>query len=114
MSNCGSRFSSVVFPPLGVLMTRGINADLVINIALTALGYLPGLIHSCYVIDQASIEGYQRCASQNPCTNSPHTIYIINPAQPVSSVVEATRSDQVEPSFDKKVGISPPNYSAIN
>ena len=36
-------------PPLGVFFTSGCNADLLINIALTILGYFPGHIHGFYI-----------------------------------------------------------------
>ena len=42
-------FFAVIFPPIGVLMERGIGADLCINILLTILGYIPGTyIHNKY------------------------------------------------------------------
>jgi len=42
---------SILFPPIGVWIKRGIcSADSLINIALSCLGYLPGLIHSWYII----------------------------------------------------------------
>jgi uncharacterized membrane protein YqaE (UPF0057 family) len=37
-------------PPLGVLAEKGCGVDLLINIALTILGYIPGIIHACYII----------------------------------------------------------------
>ncbi|KAL8987585.1 MAG: hypothetical protein Q9169_008681, partial [Polycauliona sp. 2 TL-2023] len=37
-------------PPLAVLLTAGCGADLLINIALTILGYLPGHIHAFYIL----------------------------------------------------------------
>ncbi|KAJ3561904.1 hypothetical protein NP233_g9906 [Leucocoprinus birnbaumii] len=41
---------AVVFPPLGVFLERGCGADLLINILLTILGYIPGIIHALYII----------------------------------------------------------------
>lgn len=42
---------SVLFPPLPVWVRRGIcTCDSLINILLCFLGYLPGLIHSWYII----------------------------------------------------------------
>lgn len=42
---------SVLFPPLPVWIRRGIcSCDSLINILLCLLGYLPGLIHSWYII----------------------------------------------------------------
>ncbi|KAF8498340.1 cation transport-related protein, partial [Gautieria morchelliformis] len=37
-------------PPLGVFLERGCGADLLINILLTILGYIPGIIHAVYII----------------------------------------------------------------
>ncbi|TEB31257.1 hypothetical protein FA13DRAFT_1629272, partial [Coprinellus micaceus] len=34
-----------LLPPLGVFLERGCGADLLINILLTCLGYIPGIIH---------------------------------------------------------------------
>jgi uncharacterized membrane protein YqaE (UPF0057 family) len=33
-------------PPLAVFIERGIGADLIINIILTILGWIPGIIHA--------------------------------------------------------------------
>lgn len=33
---------AIIFPPLGVLLERGCGVDLLINIGLTLLGYIPG------------------------------------------------------------------------
>jgi uncharacterized membrane protein YqaE (UPF0057 family) len=37
-------------PPVGVYIVAGCGPELVINIALTILGFLPGHIHAFYVI----------------------------------------------------------------
>jgi uncharacterized membrane protein YqaE (UPF0057 family) len=39
---------AIVLPPLGVLFERGCTCDLVINIALTCLGYIPGISKYIY------------------------------------------------------------------
>lgn len=41
---------AVILPPLGVLAEKGCGKDLAINILLTLLGYIPGIIHACYII----------------------------------------------------------------
>ncbi|KAH6630898.1 hypothetical protein B0J18DRAFT_463727 [Chaetomium sp. MPI-SDFR-AT-0129] len=41
---------AVILPPLGVFLERGCNMDLLINIILTCLGYLPGIVHACFII----------------------------------------------------------------
>ncbi|VDN26615.1 unnamed protein product [Gongylonema pulchrum] len=39
-----------LFQPVGVFFERGCGIDLAINILLTLLGYIPGLIHACFII----------------------------------------------------------------
>ncbi len=34
---------AIILPPIGVLLERGLGMDLVINILLTILGYIPGI-----------------------------------------------------------------------
>ncbi|KAH9946001.1 UPF0057-domain-containing protein [Epithele typhae] len=41
---------AILLPPLGVFLERGCGADFLINILLTLLGYLPGIIHALYII----------------------------------------------------------------
>ncbi|KAF2851830.1 UPF0057-domain-containing protein [Plenodomus tracheiphilus IPT5] len=41
---------AIILPPLGVFLERGCNADFLINILLTVLGYIPGIIHALYII----------------------------------------------------------------
>lgn len=44
---------AVLLPPLGVLIEEGIGKQLLINIVLTILGYLPGIIHATWIIAKA-------------------------------------------------------------
>lgn len=41
---------AILLPPLGVFLQVGIGADFWINILLTLLGYIPGIIHAVWVI----------------------------------------------------------------
>ncbi|KAL2263463.1 hypothetical protein VTK26DRAFT_6670 [Humicola hyalothermophila] len=41
---------AIILPPLGVFLERGCGSDLLINICLTILGYIPGIIHALYII----------------------------------------------------------------
>ena len=41
---------AVLLPPLGVFLQVGIGVQFWINIVLTLLGYLPGIIHAVWVI----------------------------------------------------------------
>lgn len=53
MAFTGSDIIKIIFaifiPPVGVFLERGCNADFLINILLTILGYIPGIIHALYV-----------------------------------------------------------------
>ncbi|WP_286222512.1 YqaE/Pmp3 family membrane protein [Marinobacter apostichopi] len=41
---------AILLPPLGVFLQVGIGKHFWINIVLTLLGYLPGIIHAVYII----------------------------------------------------------------
>ncbi|SHO78187.1 Similar to S.cerevisiae protein PMP3 (Small plasma membrane protein) [Malassezia sympodialis ATCC 42132] len=41
---------AIILPPLGVFLERGCHADFWINILLSCLGYIPGIIHAVFVI----------------------------------------------------------------
>ncbi len=41
---------SVIIPPLGVFLQVGIGKHFWINILLTILGYIPGLVHAVYIV----------------------------------------------------------------
>uniref|UniRef100_A0A0N4ZY87 Sister chromatid cohesion protein DCC1 n=1 Tax=Parastrongyloides trichosuri TaxID=131310 RepID=A0A0N4ZY87_PARTI len=41
---------AIILPPIGVFLDRGCDLNLLINIVLTLLGYIPGVIHAIWVI----------------------------------------------------------------
>lgn len=41
---------SILLPPLGVFLQVGIGLHFWINILLTLLGYIPGIIHAVWII----------------------------------------------------------------
>ena len=41
---------AIILPPLGVFLTVGIRGAFWLNILLTILGFLPGIIHAVWVI----------------------------------------------------------------
>jgi len=41
---------AIFLPPLAVLWERGCGCDLLINLLLCLLGFLPGCIHALYII----------------------------------------------------------------
>ncbi len=40
----------VIIPPIGVLLQVGLTGHFFLNILLTLLGYIPGLIHAIWII----------------------------------------------------------------
>lgn len=42
--------ASVIIPPLGVFLQEGFGKHFWLNILLTLLGYVPGLIHAIYIV----------------------------------------------------------------
>ena len=43
---------AILLPPLGVFMQVGIGKHFSINILLTVLGFVPGVVHAVWVIAQ--------------------------------------------------------------
>lgn len=41
---------AIVLPPLGVALEVGLGPQFWLNLLLTILGYIPGIIHAVYVI----------------------------------------------------------------
>ena len=41
---------AIFFPPLAVLLERGVGSSLLINVLLTLIGIIPGIIHAFFVI----------------------------------------------------------------
>ena len=41
---------AILLPPLGVFMEVGIGKHFWINILLTILGYIPGIVHAVWII----------------------------------------------------------------
>ncbi|MGR3761802.1 YqaE/Pmp3 family membrane protein [Roseobacteraceae bacterium NS-SX3] len=41
---------SIIIPPLGVFLTVGLGMHFWLNILLTILGYIPGVVHAVYII----------------------------------------------------------------
>lgn len=41
---------AIVFPPLGVALQVGFKGAFWLNVLLTILGFIPGIVHALYVI----------------------------------------------------------------
>ena len=46
--------ASILLPPLGVFLTMGVSQALLINIVLTLLGWVPGIIHALWLLSKKS------------------------------------------------------------
>jgi len=44
---------AILLPPLGVFLQVGIGLHFWLNILLTLLGYIPGLVHAIWIIARA-------------------------------------------------------------
>lgn len=45
---------SVLIPPLGVFLQVGLGGQFWLNVLLTLLGYIPGLVHAIWIIARKS------------------------------------------------------------
>ncbi|KAJ1996504.1 plasma membrane proteolipid Pmp3 [Coemansia thaxteri] len=93
---------SILFPPFGALARRGCGADFLINCGLTALGYLPGLIHAWYLICKYPVDDYEMLVDEYPSQGNHHHVVIIGHA-PVApqfgstAAASGSASDQTPP-----------------
>lgn len=46
--------AAILLPPLGVFLTMGVSQALLINVLLTLLGWVPGVIHALWIISKKS------------------------------------------------------------
>ena len=50
MSNLVRLIFAILLPPVGVFFTVGIGGQFWLNILLTILGYIPGIVHAVWII----------------------------------------------------------------
>ena len=50
MANLLRILLAILLPPVGVLLTVGFGGQFWLNILLTLLGYLPGIVHAVWII----------------------------------------------------------------
>ncbi len=48
---------AILLPPLGVFLTVGIGMHFWLNILLTILGYVPGIVHAVWIIASRRSQG---------------------------------------------------------
>jgi uncharacterized membrane protein YqaE (UPF0057 family) len=58
--------ASIVVPPVGVFLTKGIGAPLIINILLTILGWVPGIIHALWILSKEEPQIKEEPQNVNP------------------------------------------------
>jgi uncharacterized membrane protein YqaE (UPF0057 family) len=46
--------ASILVPPVGVFLMTGFSSALIINILLTLLGWVPGIIHALWIMNKQS------------------------------------------------------------
>jgi len=54
---------SILLPPLGVFLEVGIGLHFWLNILLTLLGYIPGIIHAVWITRRVGADCQRRCES---------------------------------------------------
>lgn len=102
-------FLAILFPPLPVWIKRGIcSADSLINILLSCLGWLPGLLHAWYVIAKFPdpYDDYEQVPHNN---ESGRVTYVFVSQQPGSQQPPAANG-----SGKNKSASRPQNYGATN
>ncbi|MDQ4135497.1 MAG: YqaE/Pmp3 family membrane protein [Pseudomonadota bacterium] len=50
MANLIRVLFAILLPPLGVFLTVGLGGQFWLNILLTILGYIPGIVHAVWII----------------------------------------------------------------
>ncbi|MBI6629773.1 YqaE/Pmp3 family membrane protein [Pontibaca salina] len=51
---------AIILPPLGVFLQVGLGKHFWLNILLTILGYIPGIVHAVYIIAKTGPEQHVR------------------------------------------------------
>lgn len=67
--------TAILLPPLGVFLTLGFSLAFLINVGLTLLGYVPGIIHALWVVLKSyEHEAAERKAYDTTIEQSPHSV----------------------------------------
>ncbi|KAJ1646451.1 hypothetical protein LPJ64_002046 [Coemansia asiatica] len=106
---------SIIFPPFGALLRRGCGADFLINCGLTALGYLPGLIHAWYLICKYPADEYEMLVDDDeyPRHHQHHVVVISHgPYSPAPGA--SSSSANHGSSAQNQASDQPPPYQSIN
>lgn len=57
MTNLVRVLLAILLPPVGVFLTVGLGGQFWLNILLTILGYIPGIVHAVWIIARRTQRG---------------------------------------------------------
>ncbi|ODQ64635.1 UPF0057-domain-containing protein [Nadsonia fulvescens var. elongata DSM 6958] len=106
---------SIFFPPFAVAYRRGIcSADLLINICLCVLGFLPGLLHAWYIIAKYPSGYYYNLDLENH-PGDQHTVYVEVPSgSPSSSSSNQRQAQEQQPNYGSTSDANPKPSKSTN
>lgn len=88
--DCCKVFWAIFFPPIAVCLHRGCcTCSVLINICLTILGWIPGIVHAFCVISDCDIKSdgtydEERAASANDPQQQPTVVVVANEGEQVN------------------------------
>ncbi|KAK0544934.1 hypothetical protein OC845_005350 [Tilletia horrida] len=100
-------FVALILPPVSVFVKRGCGADFWINIALSLLGWLPGLIHAWYIVSKYSTYEVRRAPAAAP---APTPAYYNHQAQQAPLPGQSAPPQPQQPYYPSEP--APPLYPA--
>ncbi|KAK1836821.1 hypothetical protein QBC39DRAFT_337406 [Podospora conica] len=114
-SDCFLGLLAILFPPLPVWVKRGIcSADSFINILLFILGYIPGLLHSWYIIAQyPDPEPYYQ-GHHTDAENGRIYVFVHDPRHPQGSPAGGQHPHAIQPKSYASAAAQPPPQGGMN
>ncbi|KAG1782176.1 hypothetical protein EV702DRAFT_511898 [Suillus placidus] len=97
--DCVLIFVAVIFPPAAAAFISGCGCDLFVNILLTLLGYLPGLIHALWLVLRRTNGQGRRARGSYRYTGA---------------ATQAPAPEQSAPQPPQQSAPQPPEYGATN
>ncbi|PVU91283.1 hypothetical protein BB559_004194 [Furculomyces boomerangus] len=78
MPTCCQYLVCIIVPPLGVYLSEGATPGFIVNIGLTTLGYLPGLIHALYLMNKDESQQYEALVNSEPTRDGENSIVYVD------------------------------------
>ncbi|GAA5841939.1 hypothetical protein JCM9279_003163 [Rhodotorula babjevae] len=88
---CLAVITALFFPPLSVFLERGCGGSFLLNVLLTFLGFLPGLVHALYVLWKS-----ESAASSLPSSYSRSTLASANKELTTDDLLRAASDEEAE------------------